>query len=238
MQTPFTYCITHMATNKRYYGSRYSKNCNTCDLGVTYFSSSKHMKKLIKEEGSENFRFEIRKIFTNVDDCRSWEHRVLKKLNAAKSDNWYNKHNGGQKFYCTGHTEITRLKMSETHKRIGTGKGPKTQNVRKAVSISNSKRIWTEEQKLKMSIKNSGSGNPMFGKKGKDNPNYGQIRGKNPFISKSNSYSVMCEGVEYASIKEAQEHYKGISIKRRLDNSKFPDFFRIRPKRVCVRTIT
>ena len=60
MTLPFTYCITHLKTNKKYYGSRYAKGCHPKDLGVTYFTSSMIMKSIIISEGVENFKFEIR----------------------------------------------------------------------------------------------------------------------------------------------------------------------------------
>lgn len=50
-------------------------------------------------------------------------------------------------------------------------------------------------------------------------------------IKKSNSYPVSCEGTIYESIVIAQEAYKGISIRKRIDNPKYPDFYRLRPKR-------
>jgi group I intron endonuclease len=51
-------------------------------------------------------------------------------------------------------------------------------------------------------------------------------------LSKKNSYPVMCEGIVYSSIKEAQEVYQGISIRRRIDNPRYPDFYRLREKRL------
>lgn len=56
-------------------------------------------------------------------------------------------------------------------------------------------------------------------------------------ISIKNSYPVMCEGNSFSSISEAQEHYKrkgiNISIRKRIDNPKYSEFYRLRPKRVC-----
>jgi len=49
-------------------------------------------------------------------------------------------------------------------------------------------------------------------------------------IKKSNSCPVICEGIEYASVGEAQKAYPGIAIRRRLDNPKYPDFYRLREK--------
>jgi group I intron endonuclease len=54
-------------------------------------------------------------------------------------------------------------------------------------------------------------------------------------ISSKNSYPVSCEGKTFHSIKEAQEYYKrkgiNISIRKRIDNPKYAEFYRLRPKR-------
>lgn len=49
-------------------------------------------------------------------------------------------------------------------------------------------------------------------------------------ISKANSCPVSCEGTVYQSVGAAQVAYSGISIRKRIDNDKYPDFFRLRPK--------
>lgn len=229
MSLPFTYCITHLKTNRKYYGSRYAKGCHPNDLGITYFTSSKIMKSTIISEGIENFKFEIRKTFTTIDKCRSWEHRVLVKLNAAKSDKWFNKHNGGQKFYNIKNSDETRKKISDTHKLNGKLKGiPKSEKVKKAVAESNSKRVFTEEQRKKISKRVSGANNPMYGKIRKDTAIYLQ-NAKDKMIQ-ANRCPVVCEGFEYQSVNDAQKAYPGISIRKRLDNPNYPDFYRLRER--------
>jgi group I intron endonuclease len=49
-------------------------------------------------------------------------------------------------------------------------------------------------------------------------------------IKKSNCCPVVCEGVEYLSVGDAQKAYLGISIRKRLDNPKHPEFYRLRDK--------
>ena len=51
-------------------------------------------------------------------------------------------------------------------------------------------------------------------------------------ISKANSYAVVCDGVVYESINAAQLKYPGIKVRGRLDNPKYPEFHRLRPKRI------
>jgi len=49
-------------------------------------------------------------------------------------------------------------------------------------------------------------------------------------IKKSNSCLVSCNGIIYNSVGEAQSAYPGISIRKRLDKEKYPNFFRLKPK--------
>ena len=49
-------------------------------------------------------------------------------------------------------------------------------------------------------------------------------------IKKSNSCPISCDGIIYNSVGQAQTAYPGINIRRRLDNEKYPNFFRLRPK--------
>jgi group I intron endonuclease len=89
----------------------------------------------------------------------------------------------------------------------------------------------TEDFKKKMSELTKGSNNPMYGKKGKDNPNYGKKYGKNPLISQKLKNPCMCEGKFFPSIGEAESFYYGKhSVRKRLDNPKYPDWYRLSPK--------
>ena len=122
---PYTYIITHIVTNVKYYGVRYAKGCSPNDLGTKYFSSSKAVKKIIKEEGVTAFKFEVRRIFDSADDALKWEHRFLTKINAADSSMWFNKHNGGLKgaprkkgFKCTEYTKQKMRKPKSPEHRV------------------------------------------------------------------------------------------------------------------------
>jgi group I intron endonuclease len=83
----------------------------------------------------------------------------------------------------------------------------------------------------KIAIKNrdqSGSKNGMFGRKRPDTALF-LLLAKNKMIQ-SNQCPVMCEGKKYDSVGLAQSAYPGISIRKRLDNPKYPEFYRLRPK--------
>lgn len=96
MRIPFTYCITHLPSGKKYYGARWAENCNPSDLWTTYFTSSRHIKELILHDGKDNFIAEVRKIFSDVDSCREWERKVLQRLGVIHNDNWLNKNINGR----------------------------------------------------------------------------------------------------------------------------------------------
>lgn len=66
-------------------------------------------------------------------------------------------------------------------------------------------------------------------------PTYGMLGKKQSqkfadAIKLSNSRPVVCEGKEYSSVGEAQKEYPGISIRKRLDNPKYKDFYRLRER--------
>lgn len=111
---PYTYIITHIASNVKYYGVQYKNNSNPNDLGVSYFSSSKVLKELIKKEGLLNFKFEVRKIFETKEKAIEWESRFLTRVDAANSSKWFNLRNGsGLKSGGYKLSEVTRQRMSK-----------------------------------------------------------------------------------------------------------------------------
>jgi hypothetical protein len=62
----------------------------------------------------------------------------------------------------------------------------------------------------------------MLGKKQSDN--------QKKKVSEKNSCPVICNNIEYASVGLAEQAYPGIKIRYRLDNPKFPDFYRLKEK--------
>lgn len=158
---PFTYTIIHIPSNVKYYGARYSKKCDPSELGKSYFSSSKTLKRLIQEEGLSNFQFKVRRIFKTAEETLRWETKFLTRINAAESPMWFNKTNGA----AGGHNR-PGYKLSEQSK----------QNMRKPKSPDHKAKLkehldkvrtipeWTEERKQKLSERSSGEGNPNYGK--------------------------------------------------------------------------
>jgi hypothetical protein len=91
---PYTYVIGWTHLNKYYYGVRYAKKCNPNDLWVTYFTSSKYVRQLRKEEGEPDIK-EIRKTFDDVNSAILWEEKVLRRLAVLKNDKWLNRNIAG-----------------------------------------------------------------------------------------------------------------------------------------------
>ena len=66
----------------------------------------------------------------------------------------------------------------------------------------------------------SGKRNSMYGKRGVNNPNYGQKRGPTPKISEAKKVPVMARGNRYASIGEAET---ALNIKWQYSSKKYPE---------------
>lgn len=95
---PFTYSLRHKVTGKWYYGARWSKACHPSDLKTRYKTSSVEIRNIIAREGVDIFEWRIRRIFSEIIEAVQYEHRFLTRVNAAKNQNFYNKHNGCKNF--------------------------------------------------------------------------------------------------------------------------------------------
>lgn len=86
---PYTYLLKWSSTGAKYYGVRYSKNCDPSDLWVKYFTSSSIVADYVLEHGDPDV-IQIRKTFSDVDSARHWEQTVLKKLNVVNRSDYLN----------------------------------------------------------------------------------------------------------------------------------------------------
>lgn len=77
---PYTYIVKNITTGMLYYGVRFAKSAKPDDFWVSYFTSSKFVKDLIRQFGKEDFIFEIRREFTTVEGAINWEQRVLRRF--------------------------------------------------------------------------------------------------------------------------------------------------------------
>jgi hypothetical protein len=90
---PYVYRIRWSKTGMNYVGVRYAKDCHPSELFINYFTSSKHVKKYIKEHGIPDI-IEIRKTFTSedrVNESRIHEHHVLRRLKASSRSDYLNR---------------------------------------------------------------------------------------------------------------------------------------------------
>lgn len=78
---PYYYRIKHTLTGQRYIGCQYGKNASKDDFFTTYFTSSKKVKELIQKYGLASFIIEK---IVEMDNARSFENRVLKRLYTSK----------------------------------------------------------------------------------------------------------------------------------------------------------
>ena len=83
----YTYSILHLPTGRIYYGVRKS---DIVDIGSSYFSSSKLVKRMIKEEGIDNFEFKLRRKFETYEDARLHESKILSRLKVVTNESMLN----------------------------------------------------------------------------------------------------------------------------------------------------
>lgn len=90
---PYVYYIIHRSTGLKYIGCRYSKTSNPATFWKDYFTSSKKVKALLREDGKEAFDVSVRKVFTDRSECVLYETKLLQRLNAAARSDFLNDHN-------------------------------------------------------------------------------------------------------------------------------------------------
>jgi hypothetical protein len=109
---PYTYKLIFKPTGQYYYGVRYAKNCNPNDLWDKYFTSSKHIHKLIKEYGLNSFIIKITKTFTNKVDAIDYEYSILNRVKANKNCKFINKTNNKALFGNEGLILVSHTKTN------------------------------------------------------------------------------------------------------------------------------
>lgn len=155
MSHPYTYLVGWSNLDKWYYGVSYSNNCSPKDLWSIYFTSSKHVKRFMKENGNPDV-IEVRRVFKDKQHAQEWETKVLRRLGVRTNDKWLNKNDcyappvmrgSEHPLFGVGHTEETKVKMKK--KAIGRGKGvPKSEEHKRKIA-EGKKRNWTTNQELK-----------------------------------------------------------------------------------------
>lgn len=82
---PYVYWLKNKSTGLKYVGVKYGKDADPQLFFKTYFTSSKHIKKLIEKFGKEDFIYKIIKIFNNPYEALQYENK-LNRLAFYKDD--------------------------------------------------------------------------------------------------------------------------------------------------------
>lgn len=98
LQIHYTYKITNnKPTDKRlYYIGVRSTLKASAELDTNYRSSSKYLKRALREIGHQNFSKEILSIWETRELADKEESRLHKLLNVSANQLYYNRHNAGE----------------------------------------------------------------------------------------------------------------------------------------------
>jgi len=216
---PYTYLIGWSSHNRYYYGVRYATSCHPSDFWSSYFTSSKHVKEFVKLYGEPDI-IQIRKTFCTADDARLWEHNVLRRLGVVNDPRFLNESDGlsiSLESALRGGRQKKSLSMRQKISEYRTGKIT-SQKTRETISKSKKGVPLSEEERKK---RKQTMNDPLVKKKlsdigktkvGELNNFYGRTHSDETKerISKNkkgtepvNRKSVVVDGVEYESIKQA-----------------------------------
>lgn len=178
---PYFYIIQHKKTKMYYAGSSCNKESDPSKFlsKSGYKTSSKIIKKIIKEEGIEAFQIRTIKLFQSAAEAYRYEKRFLEKVDARNNDRFYNLHNN-ESDLCLN-TISNKLKWYTNGKCDGMfpeNKQPEGWISGRLVTTCKGKKLYTDGNDFKMfsvgkepigwelanGKLNSGENNPMFGK--------------------------------------------------------------------------
>lgn len=98
---PNVYIVSNSITGMRYIGVRVAKNCKLSDIGNTYFTSSKVIAPLWKNDKSQ-FVVDTVIACDSVESALELEEFLIDETGAVQSTLWYNMANGGKSFNNIG----------------------------------------------------------------------------------------------------------------------------------------
>lgn len=161
---PYTYIIGWSKQEIYYYGVQFGKSANPENLWKTYFTSSRNVKRFVKNYGDPDI-IEIRKTFSSPSKAREWETKVIQRMGLVENKKWLNKTDNTSKFYFEGprgprskeHTEKLRKshigkKITEEHKeKLHTGRRNTKNTAEHNAALSFKGKKHTEETKKVMS---------------------------------------------------------------------------------------
>jgi hypothetical protein len=180
---PYTYLIGWTDQQKYYYGVRYAKNCSPGDFWTKYFTSSPAVLSMRLLHGDPDIR-QIRKMFSNREQARQWETRVLTRMKVVVREDFLNKNNApAPPINNRVMSADTKEKIgssnrgkpkSEAHKQkirvarakqVNTRKGiPVSEETKQKIREARAKQITTDETRKKMSESRKGEKHWTYGK--------------------------------------------------------------------------
>lgn len=185
----FTYLIGWSKYHKYYYGVKFANGATPDCLFTTYFTSSKYVKNFMKAYGRPDI-IQIRKYFTSKQKARDWEHKVLRRLKAAKSEKWLNQ-TDNKAIYRTIHNPWNRGKTYKRNKPAW-NKGLKT---------GPNKKVSEYKRGRDIGIKNWNNGITQI--RSYERPGEGWMHGR--LDDAVNKIPIIFRDKEYASISLAKE---------------------------------
>lgn len=181
----FLYVTVNLITGRRYIGKCSYKNTETWR---TYIGSGSELLKDVKTYGRNHFFRTILKEYQTKEELNKAEKDLIELLNATEDESFYNlakggDNNGGMKWSEEQYKTIPdKISASYTEERRKEYSKRMKENNPNANGKSSKGRVCSEAAKQRMSEAQKGHPgmpgelNPMFGKRGVLNPNYGTIR--------------------------------------------------------------
>jgi hypothetical protein len=137
----YVYRISNRLTGMHYYGVRTSKIDPKLDLGSKYFSSSRNKEFMVDQKTNpSNYKYKVVRLFSTRQIALDHEIVLHKKFDVGVHAKFYNR----------------AKSVSNGFDVTGTKFGPRPEEVKKKISLSNTGKIRSESTKQKMSLMNIG----------------------------------------------------------------------------------
>jgi hypothetical protein len=166
----YFYLLQHEDSGKKYAGVRYAKGCHPSELLVKYFTSSRIVKSLLKDNPVCFEVLEIKK-FEDKEDAIAYELSFIKENNAHLSEDWFNQaaakaiNPDAVRQACLDRYGVENWTQTEEYKNSGLGfqSGNKygcfvrTEETRQKMSEAFTGRVFSDEHKQKIRECRTGS---------------------------------------------------------------------------------
>jgi len=165
---PYVYRVENTVTKEFYYGSRYNYTCDPIDdIWIDYFTSSKSVKKLIKEFGKESFVVSIIEVFEDSTKCFRNEQTLIETYisDVLCLNKQYVKEDYPVFLNKNKCSDNTKLKMSMANSgrepwnkgvKMGPNKTPMSESTKQKLRIAHTGKILSKEHRQKLSESHKG----------------------------------------------------------------------------------